>query len=354
MPGDDRQTRVLRVDATRPDPAVLRAAAEVLRAGGLVAFPTETVYGLGADATNPAAVAQIFAAKGRPSDNPLIVHVADPAEIGPLVADVPAAAERLMNRFWPGPLTLVLPSRGVVAPNVTAGLDTVAVRMPAHPVSRLLIQLAGVPVAAPSANRSGRPSPTRAAHVLEDLYGRVDIIIDAGETGVGLESTVVDLTCEPPEILRPGGVTAEEVASVMGPVGFKIHHPDLELGEAPRSPGMKYTHYAPRAEVIIVAGPDQEVVQKINDLAYEFAEEGKRVGVMATAENRGAYLAPVVMEVGAKEDLAQIATALFGTLRSFDQHQVDVVLAEAVPEVGIGVAIMNRLRKAAGGRVLHV
>lgn len=353
MPASDRTTRVLRVDAADPDRGALREAAEVIRGGGLVVFPTETVYGLGADATNEQAVQGIFAAKGRPSDNPLIVHVASPQDLAPLVAAVPPPAEALLERFWPGPLTLVLRSRGAVAPSVTAGLDTVGVRMPEHPVARLLIELAGVPIAAPSANRSGRPSPTKATHVIEDLLGRVDVIIDGGDTGVGLESTVLDLTQDPPEILRPGGVTLEALRAVIGSV--VEHQPTAAAPDvAPRSPGMKYTHYAPKAMVIVVDGPDIEMVQKINSLAYEYAEEGNRVGVMATAENRGSYLAPVVLELGPRADLAKVAAALFGTLRSFDQHEVDIVLAEALPEVGIGVAIMNRLRKAAGGRVVRV
>lgn len=347
-------TKTIVVDATNPDPEALKAPAELLRQGGIVAFPTETVYGLGANATNGAAVAKIFAAKGRPADNPLIVHVASREDVIKVAASVPPMAQRLMERFWPGSLTLVLPKLPSVPDAVSCGLPTVGVRMPSHPVALALIRAAGVPLAAPSANLSGRPSPTTAEHVLEDLSGRIDLLIDAGETGVGLESTVVDLTVDPPVLLRPGGVTVEQLVEELGPVTIDRSVHGTEHGERPRSPGMKYTHYAPKAKVIVVNGPVLSMQERIQDLLYEYQEEGRRVGVMCSAESRGVYPAPIVLEYGSRGNLANIASGLFATLRAFDRHRVDVILAEGVPDEGIGLAIMNRLRRAAGGVVISV
>lgn len=348
------ETRVLRVDPQHPEPEALEAAAAVIRRGGLVVFPTETVYGLGANALDPEAVRGIFRAKGRPADNPVIVHVADPATLNQVVREVPEAAVELMNRFWPGPLSMALPKQPLVPDVVTAGLTTVGVRMPDHPVALGLIRAAGVPIAAPSANLSGRPSPTRAQHVLEDLDGRVDLILDAGETGVGLESTFVDVTADPPVLCRPGGVTLAELCAVLGPVHVDPAVAGEEVETVPRSPGQKYAHYAPRAEVIVVEGPLRQVQEKINSLAYEYMQEGRWVGVMATSESRGTYAAPVVLEVGSRTDLAGVASALFATLRAFDHQGVEVVIAEGFSGEGLGLAIMNRLRKAAGGRILRV
>lgn len=348
------ETRVLKVDARRPDEAAVSEAARIIRDGGLVAFPTETVYGLGANALDAAAVARIFAAKGRPADNPLIVHIADPNQLSDLVEAVPPPAQQLMERFWPGPLTLILPRTAAVPPVVTAGLGTVAVRRPDHPVALALIRAAGVPIAAPSANRSGRPSSTVAAHVHEDLAGQVDLILDAGPTGLGLESTVLDLSTDPPVVLRPGGVTAADICAVIGPVEVGSTR-ETDEDDVPRSPGTKYIHYAPKALLIVVDGPFLESVQaKINDLAYEFTAEGRRVGILATAETRGAYQAPVVLEVGSRKNMSMVAAGLFSALRAFDQYRVDVVLSEGFPEDGIGYAVMDRLRRAAGGRVVQV
>lgn len=347
-------TRVLRVDAAHPEPEAVTHAAEIIRQGKVVAFPTETVYGLGADATDSAAVGKIFEAKGRPSDNPLIVHVADREQLADIVSDVPAAAAKLMERFWPGPLTVVLPKRQSVPDAVTCGLPTVGVRMPSHPVALALIRASGVPLAAPSANRSGRPSPTAADHVLEDLGGRIPLLLDGGETGLGLESTVIDMTVDPPVLLRPGGVTLEQICAEIGPVEVAPAVHGGEVGEAPRSPGMKYTHYAPEARVLLIDGPVLAMQDKIRDLAGEFEAEGKKVGIMCAAESRGVYQASVVLEYGARAELAGIASNLFSTLRAFDRHRVDVILAEGVPAAGIGLAIMNRLRRAAGGLVVAV
>lgn len=347
-------TKVLRVDAAHPELEAMARAADIIRQGGIVAFPTETVYGLGANAMDAAAVARIFAAKGRPSDNPLIVHVADREQLAGVVGELPPIVERLMAKFWPGPLTLVLPKRPVIPEAVTCGLSTVGVRMPNHPVALALIRAAGVPLAAPSANKSGRPSPTAAEHVLEDLAGRIPLVLDGGETGLGLESTVLDMTVDPPVLLRPGGVTLEQICAVIGPVEVAPAVHGGEAGEAPRSPGMKYTHYAPKAQVLLVEGPVLHMQDKIRDLTREFQEEGKRVGIMCSAESRGVYQSEVVLEYGTREDLAGVASDLFSTLRAFDRHKVDVILAEGVPATGIGLAIMNRLRRAAGGQVVQV
>lgn len=347
-------TKVLVVDAAHPDTEELAQAAEVLRNGGLVAFPTETVYGLGANAFDGQAVVRIFEAKGRPQDNPLIVHVADRETVSQVAASIPPAAERLMERFWPGPLTLVLPKTPQVADAVTCGLDTVGVRMPNHPVALALIRAAGVPVAAPSANLSGRPSPTSAEHVIEDVAGRVEVIVDGGETGVGVESTVLDVTVDPPVLLRPGGVTVEQITAEIGPISLDKAMAGAKPGEKPRSPGMKYKHYAPKAPVILVDGPVLAMQAKIRDLSYEYQEEGRRVGIMCSAESRGAYKADVILEYGSRADPATIASDLFATLRAFDRHEVDVILAEGISTAGIGLAVMNRLTRAAGGRVVRV
>lgn len=354
MENQVKGTRVLVVNAGEPEAGLIAQAAAVLQEGGLVAFPTETVYGLGANATDASAISKIYEAKGRPSDNPLIVHVADRGELEQIVRAIPSKAEALMERFWPGPLTLVLPKLPAVPDAVTGGLPTVAVRMPDHPIALALIRAAGVPVAAPSANVSGRPSPTSADHVVEDMAGRIPMIIDGGETGVGLESTVLDLTVDPPVLLRPGGVTVEMLRAVIGEVEVDRTVHGAEAGAAPRSPGMKYRHYSPQAQVILIDGPVLQMQAKIRDLTYEFQEEGRRVGVMSSVESRGAYQAPVVLEYGSREDLASMAGNLFSTLRAFDRHKVDVILAEGVPATGIGLAIMNRLKRAAGGRVVGV
>ena len=350
-----KATKLYVVDPIEPELHIVEEAGGILRRGGLVAFPTETVYGLGADALNPRAVQGIFAAKGRPADNPLIAHIADRADLGRLVSHVSPTAALLMERFWPGPLTVVLPRHPGVPDTVTAGLTTVAVRMPAHPVALELIRAAGVSVAAPSANASGKPSPTTAAHVLADLDGRIDAILDGGPCGVGVESTVVDLSGPVPLLLRPGGVTVEELRELL---------PHLECDPAlgsdslrPKSPGMKYTHYTPEAEVIVLAGEDPATSREMAGMVQRFQGEGKRVGVMVTDE-----LIPYLEQcmcrpdflgrLGSRKFLEEAAARLFGLLRECDRHELDVVLAEGVPETGLGLAVMNRLRRAAGHRVV--
>jgi L-threonylcarbamoyladenylate synthase len=326
----------------------IKEAAQLLKSGEVVAFPTETVYGLGANAKDAKAVGKIFVAKGRPSDNPLIVHIAHPKQLEEMVSAIPDVAHMLIERFWPGPLTLILPKKeGVISDPVTAGLPTVAVRMPAHPVALALIEASGLPLAAPSANISGRPSPTTAAHVFADLNGRIAGIVDGGETGIGVESTVLDCTTKVPTILRPGGVTKEALEKVIGNVAVDSALTDER--QTPKSPGMKYTHYAPKSPMAIVQGSPaflQTLVNKQRAL-------GKKVGVLTTEENRSFYDADVVLACGSRHDLHTVASHLYDTLRKFDETDVDFIYSESFPTEGIGEAIMNRLKKAAGHQVIN-
>ncbi|HHW47028.1 MAG TPA: threonylcarbamoyl-AMP synthase [Clostridiaceae bacterium] len=330
-------------------------AANVLKSGGLVAFPTETVYGLGADATNENAVKKIFTAKGRPSDNPLIVHISNKNDVERLVSRIPSSAFRLMDKFWPGPLTLIMEKSRIIPHVITAGLSTVAIRMPSHPVALALIERSGLPVAAPSANTSGKPSPTNAKHVIDDLYGKVDVIIDAGSCGVGLESTVLDITTEPPVILRPGGVTYEQLKEVLGSVDTDpaLFSKDF-MNATPKSPGMKYKHYSPKAEVIIIKGKSEKVAGRINKMAEELRLNGLKVGILATEQTKALYRDAEIISAGDREHLETIASNLFKALREFDKRGVDVILAESVENSGIGLAIMNRLNKAAGYNIIEV
>ncbi|BCJ87664.1 L-threonylcarbamoyladenylate synthase [Effusibacillus dendaii] len=345
----------------------LERAAKLLRQGELVAFPTETVYGLGANALDAEAVKRIFAAKGRPSDNPLIVHIASRQQLAELVTHVPEAAERLIDLFWPGPLTLLLPKRSEVPDRVTAGLPTVAIRMPSHPAALHLLEKSGVPVAAPSANRSGRPSPTEAAHVLEDLQGEVAAVVDGGTTGIGVESTVLDVTVNPPMILRPGGVTREMLQQAIGQVqedpSLRSRSADLDpsqAGEAsdtanepvPRAPGMKYRHYAPKAEMWIVEGEEDEQRKRIQALVDQSRANGIQTGVLTTEEQKHLYHADLVIACGRRSEPETVAGELYRALRQFDQTPVQRIYAESFPETGLGAAIMNRMRKAAGYRVV--
>ncbi|KUO42525.1 MAG: tRNA threonylcarbamoyladenosine biosynthesis protein [Candidatus Hadarchaeum yellowstonense] len=343
------KTLVLKVSPVQPEPEKIKIAAQTIRDGGLVAFPTETVYGLGANALDERAVLRIFQAKNRPTDNPLIVHIANKEDVYLLAETVPSKAEILIDRFWPGPLTLLMPKSELVPAATTAGLATVAIRMPSHPIARALIAEADVPIAAPSANLAGKPSPTTAQHVWDDLSGKIEVLIDGGEVGFGVESTVLDLTADPPTVLRPGPVTVGELRQILGRVEV---HP-IATAEIPaeaviaRAPGMKYRHYAPSAEVVVVEGPLPRVVGKIQELWQEYQREGKRVGVMATEETAGEYQSAIVKVVGTRRNLRTVAKNLFQTFRDFDREGVDVILAEGVEISGIGLAIMNRLRKAA-------
>lgn len=349
-------------DVEHPDSGeAIAEAAAVLASGGTVAFPTETVYGLGADARSTTAVEAIFAAKGRPSDNPLIVHIADMKQLDGLVTEVNETARALMEAYWPGPLTLVLPAApGAVSPRVTAGLPTVAVRMPAHDVALRLIAAAGCPVAAPSANRSGRPSPTLAQHVSEDLGGAIDGIVDGGPTGVGVESTVAEAGPDGTvTVLRPGGITAEQLARI-APGGVNLDPALQEAGgaqdiPAPKSPGMKYTHYAPRGTLRIVRGAAPEAVAaRIAAELEAAARRGEVTGVLAFDEHLPHFRADCVLSLGSVHALETAAHRLYAALRRFDERGVTYMLAESCPEDGLGAAVMNRLLKAAGHDVIDV
>lgn len=332
----------------------LKEASAVIRSGGLVAFPTETVYGLGGDATNPEASRKIYAAKGRPSDNPLIVHIADFSQLRNIVAEVPQEAEKLAKAFWPGPLTMILRKNDVVPYETTGGLDTVAIRMPSHPVARAFLQDSGCMIAAPSANTSGRPSPTTAQHVWGDLHGKIEILLDGGPVGIGIESTIVDLSEERPMILRPGFITQEMLSAVLGDVGVDPGLASENSKQPPKAPGMRYRHYAPKADLTLVEGTMEEVISKINALTREAQAMGKSVGVLATEENKDRYVADHVIVIGQRQDEAEIARHLFDVLRQFDDLQVDLIYSESFVAAGVGQAIMNRLLKAAGHKRIFV
>lgn len=329
----------------------LSRAANILRNGGLVAFPTETVYGLGGNGLDGGAAAKIYAAKGRPSDNPLILHISGREELPPLVAEIPKAAEILMDQYWPGPMTLIFEKSKRVPYETTGGLDTVAVRMPAHEGARRLIAAAAVPVAAPSANLSGRPSPTTAAHVWEDLDGRIDMIVDGGEVGLGLESTILDLTEEAPVILRPGFITKEMLKKVLSDIRVDPGLSGEESGARPKAPGMKYRHYAPQAELTVYEGSTEAVVREINELALQYPED--KVGILATEETRMRYPYGQVVAAGSRREQT-IGHELYGALRRFDQLGVERIFSESFSEEAGGDAIMNRLLKAAGHRFVRV
>ena len=350
-----KETLVLKVDPRKPDEAKVRQAADFIKKGGLVAFPTETVYGLGADALNAKAVLALFKAKKRPLDNPPILHVAYMAEVYGLAKQVPQKAVTLMKEFWPGPLTLVF-KRSEAVPDVTvAGLETVAIRMPKHNVAMALIKESGFPIAAPSANLAGKPSPTTAKHVLDDLNGRIDAILDGGPTRIGLESTVLDVSVDPPMLLRPGGTPVESLRKVLGDVQlhpFVLAERELAVRES-RSPGMRHKHYAPKAELVLVEGSLEAVVEKVKALADSYRIKACKVGVLATDETKAKYRADVVKSLGSRFNLEAIAQNLFALLREFDAEGVDVIIAEGVPSEGLGLAVMNRLRKASGYNIVR-
>jgi L-threonylcarbamoyladenylate synthase len=349
-----KQTVVFKVDPQQPDIEKIQAAADIIRKGGLVAFPTETVYGLGADALNPTAVLALFDAKKRPLDNPPIVHVENISDVYRLAEQVPPKADKLMRTFWPGPLTLVF-KRSKNVPDVTvAGLDTIAVRMPQHAVALALIRESRCPIAAPSANLAGKPSPTSAKHVFDDLNGRIDAILDGGPTRIGVESTVLDLSVEPTLVLRPGGTPLEALKRIFGDV--KLHPFVAAEKEVPvekaRSPGMRHKHYAPNAQVVVVEGAIPDVIAKVKELTESYRLKGVKVGVLATDETLAAYRADVVRSLGSRFNLAVVAQNLFRLLRELDSEGVDVIIAESVPTEGLGLAVMNRLRKASGYNIV--
>ncbi len=351
------KTKIIPMSEENIDSEALAEAGGIIRNGGLVAFPTETVYGLGGDALQEESSGRIYRAKGRPSDNPLIVHICRMEDLPPIVAYVPEAARKLAEAFWPGPLTMVLPKSDKVPRTTTGGLDTVAVRMPGHKVALAFIKAAGGYVAAPSANLSGRPSPTLAKYVAEDMDGRIEMILDGGEIGIGLESTIVDLTEDIPVILRPGSVTREMLEGVLGKVGVDRTILEGNSGQAPKAPGMKYRHYAPKGELTIINGRQENVVKEINRRTRQMQEKGERVGVIGTDDTVSLYLADSVKNAGNRKDETTIAKTLYRILREFDGEGVTVIYSECfgnAEENGIGQAIMNRLLKAAGHRLEYV
>jgi len=353
------ETEIIRIEQGREgfteaeEQALLRAG-RIIKEGGLVAFPTETVYGLGGDALNPGSSRKIYAAKGRPSDNPLIVHICRFKDIYAIARRVPEAAVKLAESFGPGPLTMILPRSERVPLETTGGLDTVAVRLPSHPMARKLIECGGGYVAAPSANLSGKPSPTLAKYVIEDMEGRVEAIVDGGEVGIGLESTIVDLTVEPPQILRPGYVTKEKLERLLGQVDTDDPSMSPEGGGAPRAPGMKYRHYAPRGSLMVVEGTPERVAAYVNRQAAFQRAAGEKTGVIATEEMHGQYGADVIKYIGSRDDEESIARNLFAALREFDDENVTIIYSESFSSEGLGQAIMNRLLKAAGHQVIQV
>lgn len=339
-------TKVVKVDPDNIDYSVIMEAAEIIKRGGIVVFPTETVYGIGVDALNDHAADKIFEAKGRPQDNPLIVHIADFNQLNGLVKDIPENAEMLAERFWPGPLTMILYKKDILSDKITAGLDTAAIRIPSNKIALALIRESQKPIAAPSANTSGKPSPTEASHVIEDLMGKVDMIIDGGSTYIGLESSVVDMTGQVPVILRPGRITGEDIKNLLGQCEYDPAIIKCDDKTIPRSPGQKYTHYSPKAKVILYKGDIDTMVHRINEDYEKFQAEGLKVGIMSTGQTQKCYKGKLNILLGDRTKPLTISSKLFKTLRDFDHMGTDIILAEALSEDGLGKAIMNRLGKA--------
>ena len=348
------ETKVITIDHKNIDEAVLREAGRIIRDGGLVAFPTETVYGLGGDALNKESSRKIYEAKGRPSDNPLIIHISNMDDLKPIVEEIPEDVYRLAEAFWPGPLTIIMKKSVLVPKETTGGLDTVAVRMPSHPVARKFIEYAGGYVAAPSANVSGRPSPTRAKYVIEDMTGRIDMILDGDGIDIGLESTIVDMTGEVPMILRPGYITLDMLQKVLGQVDTDKTILDINCKEPPKAPGMRYRHYAPKGQLTIVEGDVERTIEKINELTRQAHIKGEKVGIIGTEETRMKYQGDSIKSVGKRRDEEAIARTLYAILREFDDEDVTVIYSESFSECSMGQAIMNRLLKAAGHQIIYV
>ena len=342
-------TKIIKIDPGNIDFEKIAEPGRIISDGGLVAFPTETVYGLGANAFCAEAVRNIFKAKGRPADNPLIVHVASFYDVSEVAREIPEGAKRLFDKFSPGPLTVILKKSPFVPDAVTASLDTVAVRIPEHPIAAALIRASEVPIAAPSANRSGKPSPTRAEHVINDMDGRIDAIIDGGACSYGVESTVVDMTGQSPVILRPGGISFDDIKQILPDAEVDSHVlRAVEVNESPKSPGMKYKHYAPDADVFVVEGRSEAVFNKINELMSQ--NKGKKIGVLSVGNKK--YNADMVIDAG--EDNRQYANRLFDALREFDKHGIDIIFAEFCIEDKNSLAVKNRLYKSAANRVIRV
>ena len=344
-------TEIVKLDAANIDETAIERAAEIIKNGGLVAFPTETVYGLGANALDAEASKKIYEAKGRPSDNPLIAHIASLDTLDEIVEDVSEVAKKLIDKFWPGPMTLIFKKKDLVPDSTTGGLKTLAVRFPENEIAKALIEKSGVPIAAPSANTSGKPSPTKGEHVIEDLDGKVDMILDGGEVGLGLESTIIDVT-DKPTILRPGFITQEMLEQVIEEVELDktiLEKPTEDF--APKAPGMKYRHYAPKTELVIVRGSAENVAQKIREEA-----KNKKIAIITVDQHKDLYdeLDAKVVSWGDLENMDEIAHKIFDALRRVDEWGVDIIYCEAFDEEGLGLAVMNRLTKAAGYQVIDV
>lgn len=348
------KTKVALLNENNIDKNIIKEASDIIKQGGLVVFPTETVYGIGANALDSNAVDKIFLAKGRPQDNPLIIHVAD-FNIETYVKYIPEKAKKLMDKFWPGPLTLIFNKSDMIPLNTSANLSTIGVRMPDNPIAIELIKFSNTPIAAPSANISGKPSPTKVEHCIEDLEGKVDYIIGGGESIVGLESTIVDCTSDRLCVLRPGAITIEMLSEIdphvyIDPQILKKADENFR----PKAPGMKYRHYAPKAPVKIIKGDLKKTVAKINELVQNYIDDKKTVGIIATDETKFLYKNGYVVSIGSRYNEKEIAHNLFKVLRDFDKLEVDYILSESFEEIGIGIAIMNRLKKSAGFNIIDV
>ncbi len=349
------ETKVIKLKREDLKKTDFKEAGEILRNGGLVAFPTETVYGLGGNALDPTASMKIYAAKGRPSDNPLIVHISEVSDIEKLAVDIPKEAYRLAERFWPGPMTMILKKADIVPGETTGGLDTVAIRLPSDPIARMLIKTSGVFIAAPSANLSGRPSPTTAEHVIEDLSGRIDMIIDGGSCEIGLESSIIDLSGAEPLILRPGFITKEDFDMVVADAEYDraVISEKPEKNIVAKAPGMKYRHYAPKGQITIVKGDSDRVVGLINEKLKEHLERGEEAAVMCADETADKYKCVHVYKLGSRKKDSEISANLFAVLRQLDEDGIGIIYSESFDDLRLSQAIMNRLRKAAGYNMIN-
>lgn len=348
-------TNLFEIDPNNIDDKIISLGADLLKDGKLVAFPTETVYGLGANGLDEVACLDIYKAKGRPSDNPLILHISNLEQLNTLVLEISPIAQKIIDTFLPAPLTLIFKKSKIVPYVVSGGLDTVAVRFPKNPIANALIEKAGIPIAAPSANLSGKPSCTKASHVKEDLFGKISLIIDGGECSIGLESTILDTTTTPPTLLRPGFITLEQLTEVIGDIAVdKTLMSKVDDGTAPKAPGMKYVHYSPNADVILVDCNSFDYVEKINSVIEEYKNKGQKVGVLTTNQHTNSYVSDVIMSLGDENHLDEIGSNLFSMLREMDAFEVDVIFVKTFSETEKGLAIMNRLKKASGYNVIKL
>ncbi|MDR5587726.1 MULTISPECIES: L-threonylcarbamoyladenylate synthase [Clostridium] len=347
-------TNIIKINNIIDDEEKMKEAAQIIKNGGIVAFPTETVYGLGSDALNEDAVKKIFIAKGRPQDNPLIVHVAS-KNIENLVEDIPEIAQKLIDKYWPGPLTLILKKKSIIPNMTSANLDTIGIRMPNNEIALKLIEMSNTVIAAPSANISGRPSPTDVERCIEDLSGRVDCIVGGNKSDIGLESTILDCTVNPPLVLRPGGITLEMLKQIDNKIEIDGAIMKKSTGDLkPKAPGMKYRHYAPKAKVKIISGERKKTIEKMKEMVDYYIDNNKKVCILTIQENEKEYNKGIKVVLGSRENLLMVAQNLFESLRKCDDLGADVILAEAYEEKGVGIAIMNRLNKAAGFDIIEV